>query len=391
MMSAVKSYVDVFISPSTQQYIVNDSMVGIWWHKLTAKIWATDLWLPKGLTWHDLQSTKEFTYPDANAVFIYPLLFSVVIILLKFFILDPFILIPIATSAGIANKKSKPPPTNKTLEKLYKNYGTKPPQNDLVLVAQELEVTQRYVERWLRLKRNSERFTKYGKFVDCGFHLVGHTVITIYGLLVLSDKPWLWEIDLCWKDYPRHNITPDLWWYYMIGLSYYWASTFFQMFSIGGERSDAVQMMLHHFSTVILIAFSWVINFVRVGTLILLVHECADIPLIAAKMCKYAGIDAPTDILFVIFLLVWLYTRCYLYPFWILHSIFFEAPILHGIPVVIFCKGLVLALMVLNLIWTGLIARIIIKKFTGGSLEDIRSDADDVSDDDLDDVKRKGD
>lgn len=390
-MSAVKSYVDIFISPSTQHYIVNNSLVGIWWHELSAQIWSPSLWLPKELTWKDLQSTKNFTYPSANDVFVYPLLFCIVIIILKYFILDPLILVPLADSAGIPNKRAKAPPSNKTLEKLYKRHGTKPPQKDMLSAAQELEVTQRHVERWLRHKRNSEACTKYSKFVECGFHFVGHTGITLYGLVVMLNKPWLWDIEICWQGYPRHNITPDLWWYYMAGLSYYWASTFLQMFSIKGKRSDSVEMMLHHFFTVILITFSWIINFVRVGTLILMVHECADIPLIAAKMFKYAQIDAPTDILFVVFLLVWLYTRCYLYPFWILHSIFFEAPILTGIPIVIFCKGLLLGLMILNLIWTGLIASIIMKKFTGGSLEDIRSGAEEVSDEDFSSVTRKDD
>ena len=35
-------------------------------------------------------------------------------------------------------------------------------------------------------------------------------------------------------------------------------------------------MIIHHFATIVLMYFSWVLNFVRVGTLVLVVHDAAD-------------------------------------------------------------------------------------------------------------------
>ena len=35
-------------------------------------------------------------------------------------------------------------------------------------------------------------------------------------------------------------------------------------------------MIVHHVATVVLLYFSWVMNFVPVGTLVLLVHDAAD-------------------------------------------------------------------------------------------------------------------
>ena len=35
-------------------------------------------------------------------------------------------------------------------------------------------------------------------------------------------------------------------------------------------------MVVHHVATVLLMYFSWIMNFVRVGTLVLLVHDVAD-------------------------------------------------------------------------------------------------------------------
>ena len=38
-------------------------------------------------------------------------------------------------------------------------------------------------------------------------------------------------------------------------------------------------MMIHHMATISLLYFSWAVNFVRIGTLVLVVHDIADIPL----------------------------------------------------------------------------------------------------------------
>ena len=35
-------------------------------------------------------------------------------------------------------------------------------------------------------------------------------------------------------------------------------------------------MMVHHVATIVLLYFSWILNFVRVGSLVLVVHDAAD-------------------------------------------------------------------------------------------------------------------
>ena len=36
-------------------------------------------------------------------------------------------------------------------------------------------------------------------------------------------------------------------------------------------------MFIHHITTIALMAFSWTCNLTRVGTLVLIIHDCADI------------------------------------------------------------------------------------------------------------------
>lgn len=44
-------------------------------------------------------------------------------------------------------------------------------------------------------------------------------------------------------------------------------------------------MFVHHIATICLMAFSWVCNLHRIGTLVLLIHDCADIFLEVSCMC----------------------------------------------------------------------------------------------------------
>ena len=40
---------------------------------------------------------------------------------------------------------------------------------------------------------------------------------------VLWGKSWLWDIKHCWYNYPHHSVEKDVWWYYMVELSFYWS------------------------------------------------------------------------------------------------------------------------------------------------------------------------
>ena len=94
-------------------------------------------------------------------------------------------------------------------------------------------------------------------------------------MLILWNKPWLWDIKYCWYNYPHHSIDRDVWYYYMVELSFYWALCISQFIDV--KRKDFWEMFIHHLTTIALMAFSWTCNLTRVGTLVLGIHDCADI------------------------------------------------------------------------------------------------------------------
>lgn len=162
----------------------------------------------------------------------------------------------------------------------------------------------------------------------------------------------------------------------MISLAFYWSLTFSQF--CDNKRKDFWQMFIHHVITLLLISLSWVCNLHRVGSLVLLVHDCADIFLEAAKFLKYANLQKACDIVFGVFTILWIVTRLGLFPR-IIYSTTVEAPsILPMYPVYYIFNSLLIMLLGLHLIWTYMILQIVVQTFKVGKMDgDVRSSSDD--------------
>ncbi|KAG8585147.1 hypothetical protein GDO81_004902 [Engystomops pustulosus] len=195
-----------------------------------------------------------------------------------------------------------------------------------------------------------------------------------YGVWFLWTAPWFWDTRQCWYNYPYQPLTLALYYYYIQELAFYWSLMFSQFTDI--KRKDFLIMFVHHLATVGLISFSYVNNMVRVGTLVMCLHDASDFLLEAAKMANYAKYQRLCDGFFMMFGLMFVTTRLVVYPTWILNTTMFESWELIGpYPSWWLFNGLLLILQVLHVIWSYLIMRIAYRSLTKGKvLKDERSD-----------------
>nr|KAF6451981.1 ceramide synthase 5 [Molossus molossus] len=201
----------------------------------------------------------------------------------------------------------------------------------------------------------------------CRWRFTFYLCIFCYGIRFLWSSPWFWDTRQCWHSYPRQPLTSGLYYYYVMELAFYWSLMFSQFTDI--KRKDFLIMFVHHLATIGLITFSYINNMVRVGTLVMCLHDASDFLLEAAKLANYAKYQRLCDTLFVIFSAVFMVTRLGIYPFWILNTTLFESWEMIGpYPSWWLFNGLLLILQVLHVIWSYLIARIAFKALIRGKV-----------------------
>ncbi|XP_067890628.1 ceramide synthase 6 isoform X2 [Heterodontus francisci] len=330
---------------------------------ILAWFWNERFWLPHNVTWADLKNTDEATFPQAEDLYLaFPLAFCIFMVRLIF---ERFIAKPCALGLKIqANGPQKAQP-NAILEKVFSAITKHPDEKRLEGLSKQLDWDVRTIQRWFRQRRNQEKPSTLTKFCESMWKFTFYLYIFSYGVRFLKKAPWLWETRHCWYSYPYQALTPDLHYYYVMELAFYWSLMFSQFNDI--KRKDFVIMFVHHLATIALITFSYVNNMVRVGTLVMCLHDASDFLLEAAKMANYAKCQRLCDLLFVMFGLLFISTRLGLYPIWILNTTLFESwEIVGPYPSWWIFNLLLLLLQLLHSFWSYLIIRITCRAIAKG-------------------------
>ena len=266
----------------------------------------------------------------------------------------------------------------------------------------KVEAIHRYCERsgrtsydvkkylWMR-RRNEVTRRKIVKYVEAMWRCLFYTAFCILGyqtLFVPETASWIVDTKNHWLEWPFHPMSQSLMLYYQVELGCY----FHQLVWTEVSRSDALEMILHHIITILLIVASFLTSYTRIGASILFLHDLADIILESAKVLNYTS-SAPehrwlktysvVDILFGVFAVTFFVTRLVLYPRFILYSVIVEGVEIFG------CEfggcyvfiGLLLGLQFLHIFWFYLIMRMVVRLVFYGSVEkDVRSDDEEVED-----------
>lgn len=345
---------------------------------ILAWFWNERFWLPHNVTWADLKSTSEGSFPQAQDLYLaLPLALCIVLARLVF---QRFIARPCALSLKIqANGPQRAQP-NAILEKVFTAITKHPDEKRLEGLSKQLDWDVHTIQRWFRQRRNHEKPSILTKFCESMWKFTFYLYIFSYGVRFLKKVPWLWDTRHCWYSYPYQPLPSDLHYYYIVELAFYWSLIFSQFTDI--KRKDFAIMFLHHTATIALLMFSYINNMVRVGTLVMCLHDASDFLLEAAKMANYAKCQRLCELLFVIFSLVFISTRLGLYPIWILNTTLFESwEIVGPYPSWWVFNLLLLLLQLLHSFWSYLIVRTACRALARGKvLKDDQSDIESSSD-----------
>ncbi|KAJ3343863.1 hypothetical protein HDU93_005146 [Gonapodya sp. JEL0774] len=213
-------------------------------------------------------------------------------------------------------------------------------------------------------------------------HLAGWNFRSVT-LLAMRDQSWVFDTPRWFTEWP--NMECD----YMMKLMYqmYTAYTIYSwldiIFSKTARQKDFAQMMVHHSTTFFLCTFSFYFGFHRVGAVIMFIHDVSDPAMEVAKIALYNGYQTVADGLFLNFAVTFIYTRVWLYPRYVLTTVWLYGPrtFPDGSPAewlfYIVCAAL-LALLALHIFWAWLILVMIVKAVREGNVEgDVRDEMED--------------
>ncbi|KAJ8371498.1 hypothetical protein AAFF_G00307770 [Aldrovandia affinis] len=354
----------------------------------SAWFWNERFWLPHNVTWADLvDPAPGLEYPKAGHLLsALPLAFGIFAVRILF---ERFIARPCAYMLRIQAEVSRRAQSNAVLEKVFTSITKCPDSRHLDGLSKQLDWEVRKVQRWFRHRRNQDKPSTLTKFCESMWRFTFYLCIFTYGIQFLWQSTWMWDTRHCWYNYPYQVLSPGLYYFYVIELAFYWALMFSQFTDI--KRKDFLIMFIHHLATVGLISFSYVNNMLRVGTLVMCVHDASDFLLEAAKLANYAKYQRVCDSLFVLFGVVFFATRLVIFPFWILNTTLFESwEIIGPYPSWWLFNSLLLVLQTLHIIWSYLIARIAFKAIVRGKVsKDDRSDIESSSEEETDTIRNK--
>ncbi|XP_038603076.1 ceramide synthase 3 [Tachyglossus aculeatus] len=333
--------------------------------------WSEKFWLPTTIKWSDLEDHDGLVFVKPSHLYaMIPYAFGLLII--RYFF-EKFVAFPLAKAFGIQAVVRKKIPPNPILENFFIQSSRQPSQTDLYGLAKKCNWSMRQVENWFRRRRNLERPCRLKKFQEACWRFTFYSVMTIAGIGFLYDKPWVYDLWEVWVGYPKQPLLPSQYWYYVLEMSFYWSL----LFSLGSDvrRKDFLANIIHHLAAISLMSFSWCANYVRSGTLVMIVHDVADIWLESAKIFSYAGWKQTCNVLFVIFTIVFFISRLVIFPFWILHCTLI-LPLYYVEPFFsyIFLNLQLMLLQVLHLYWGYYILKIIKKLLFAKEIQDVRSD-----------------
>ena len=255
-----------------------------------------------------------------------------------------------------------------------------------------LVVVKPFATRILGGGRSRAFRAKVTKFSQAAMECLIYGSFTLLGARIVPRQPWIWPSKHWWIGFSSGShaaMRDDLRCYYLLYGARYVQGALSVL--LEPKRKDFVEMQLHHVVTVAVVAISYLHGWNRIGCVVMVLLDPADVPLHVAKMFKYVA-DARerrdrglarvctfcADRVFELFAVFFLVTRISMYPYvcWSAHveaTRYFPK----GVPEWT-CVGLLWTLYGLQCYWFFLIIKVAIKMLvSGGGAEDNRSDDED--------------
>lgn len=191
----------------------------------------------------------------------------------------------------------------------------------IVLMAVMLFCIRKLISKFI-LEPIADRLKVQGKqkqrLVENGWFGLYYPAMVVFGFIALHNTPWLTSLENIYSGFPSEHLQdqyryPLLKYYCYTALAFYTQALFTLLF-IDERMKDFKEMVIHHISTIILLSFSMITLYHRSGTVIIFLHDIADIFLYNAKFYHALKCQMIANICFFSFTVTFFVTRLIWYP-----------------------------------------------------------------------------
>jgi len=201
---------------------------------------------------------------------------------------------------------------------------------------------------------------------DSVFKFFYYAAMTTWGLSLLKEQPWVpWvlggrgETRFCWTDgYPFQEIPDDLKRFYLTAVGYSFSEI--AMLLLDRRLPDFWEMLLHHTIACYLTTFSYLLNYVRIGSLVILLHGATDVLIYASKAMVDTNCNHFIAVSYFGLITVFVWCRIYVFPVYIMQSAWVESIVEVGAKANYgwgFLNFALCVLFLLHMYWLGLIVK----------------------------------
>jgi ceramide synthetase len=229
---------------------------------------------------------------------------------------------------------------------------------------------------WTEVKRND----RIQRFSSVTMKFMYFCFITCWGYDILKDTPWLppamggsGDFSRMWDTLLVVEFFPCLRRYFMVQMAYHIQSFIF--FVCLKRRNDFFEMVLHHTCAILLVAFACCHGYERIGSIVFMLHDVADVFGYGAKMFVDTPYTNITVAFYVMLLFFWVYARLWVFPTLLLHLEYHHLAVAarsENVVMFRFLQTMLLTLQVLHVYWFTLFVRMGHRFLATGKTVDIQ-------------------
>lgn len=209
------------------------------------------------------------------------------------------------------------------------------------------------------------------KFNVAFWKAVNYSFLLFIGYRVLGNEHWIFDYGRF--AVPLSHVPISVCFYYHLAMGSYIYAT--ACLFIDPRMKDFHVMLGHHVVTLALLSGSYYYNgCVRIGMIVMVLHDVCDPFMELAKLCLYSNLALPANIFFLTFAGLFVVSRCVIYPKFVVFPLW-SLEYAYKIPGAYCFLSMLYTILFMDIYWTFLIFRMIFEQILKGSLKaDVRED-----------------